>query len=136
MSKFFVVHAGEPILYCELNGQSGGVIDASVINGAWDFKLDVKKGQMDFDAPSGHSTIFGCKVLQLHADRFGHDYNSALEWARTYLKKNRIFCWVDDKKFVCGEFLARFVRAKVVFVKVWNGQVLSGIADFDDDIFF
>lgn len=122
---FFVYRDRRAGLYCSTEAYDGVTLRGYVINGAWSFKLNTTTGVMEFETPSGHSEIDGCKVLWTNR-KFAH-YNDAILWVNAHLSRPVLVRVVVDLyeaiREPVGRFASRFTRACKAFSASWNGRV-------------
>lgn len=135
---FFIYQKKTVFLYCETLSFDGEILTANVINGAWKFSLNIKTSVMTFNSPTGDEAYRDCRVLWLHDDRFGYDYNRAIKWATGQLQITPASRWIvniaNARHFELRKFWERLGKACRAFSDSWNGKKLPAI--YEDQIPF
>lgn len=117
--QYFGIGNGD--LFCKAQEVSGHRVRGTVINGAWDFVLDTKTGEMTGDARA--SDMF---VTYSGHFPMGIGYNEACLFIRKQLGRNILLRSAYSAYYgvigfrVRSPFLAKLRRAIHAFKRAWN----------------
>lgn len=134
-----VINSKNSWLYCEITKVDGDEICACVINGNWDFKMNVKTGEASFRSPYNKMEIhtgwrigyYGPIPREFHR----YDYNRAIDFMEEQTKRNKLALWYFYKRYAFEGKLDKFKRACEAFSDVWNDRK-KAYDPWDDDIAF
>ena len=144
MNKFFIVMNGHVSLYCREENREGNIIEVHVINGCWEFLLDLDKMTMTFYPPRSEVQVIQGFEILVHKPYWpSEDYNEAIMFAEAYMKKNfisRFFFSVKPRL----KFYAKTIKFKRKLLKksikagkqTWDYNSPHTPIDWDDEIPF
>lgn len=124
--RFIIHHNNHVSIYCEVLDRDKQNVHGRVINGAWDFNLDIESGRMVYAAPSGVQHMDHCKVMWLPFDRGNRHYKDVIPWAGERLMLNPAHRWFlergDAIDYHTHEFRTKWRRASRAFLDAWRGK--------------
>ena len=132
-------------LYCEVKSIEGSVLNGYVINGNWNFILDIHKGEAVILTPWGNRLDTGWKIGYVGPipNSKYYDYNTAMQYMDDQLKKGVFVLYWIRLKWEASYYYNRFVKSCRAFKQAWQGTlvpkdntVIAGFEDLNADIPF
>lgn len=121
-------------LYCRCMSRDKDTIHAMVINGAWDFHLNLVTGYMEWDSPTGPNVAVGQKVSYTGPwPKSFKNYNEAIAFVDAQLSRPRIVRWWNDNVWAAKVLKLRLQTAWGAFRDSWDG---IDRRNYDDEIPF
>ena len=121
-------------LYCSVSSQADEKLDLHVINGAWDFQLNLLTGESVYHTPTGLQKGSNWKIV--YDVPFPHkfpvnDYNAAIDYMDAYIKKPVVVRWFDSTRGAMSKVWRRFTKACKAFKDAWQGKEMIAKDDYD-----
>lgn len=126
-------------LYCSVTKFDGAQLDAFVINGNWNFAMNVRTGEAWWDSPMGKCTaVLRIAYTGPFPDDVKDDYNAAIEFMEAQGKRWKLPRWWFSFRFTVTETTERLRRACEAFGDVWYPEraAVKAKALYDDSIPF
>ena len=138
---FAVLFNGHCRLICHVSGMEGRILRGIVINGNWDFSLNLDTCEMNWLTPSGPESATGCSVFAgPFMDADSRDYHTQITFVEGWLKRRFasrvVYVTHQNVLNTAGKFkkvVIRFRMACEAFSDSWNG---INADPFDDSIPF